>query len=138
MHGLVWDVQRNEDMAVDEANGKTGSAPELTTPTPSAATTVEKTVYWRRELPPLAERIVGEQTVEAESQRVPHTSHEDELWERGAAELEAEASRRIEQELRRVGGSCAHVVEEQVEPKVDYAAGTTWLSGRYTYVVYRH
>jgi hypothetical protein len=98
----------------------------------------EKLVYWRRELPPLGEAILSEQIVEADSRRLAIGSHHEELWEKGAAELLEEATRRIEQEIHRQGGSCAHIVDEQVEPKVDYSIGKMWLHGRYTYVLYRH
>jgi hypothetical protein len=98
----------------------------------------EKVVYWGRELPPLAESIEGEHTVEADSPHLPMHTHADELWTYATEPLKAEATRRIIQEVRRQGGSCAHVVDEQIEPHTDYAAGTMWLHGRYTYVMYRH
>ncbi len=103
---------------------------------------VQKLVYWRRELPPLGEQIEGEHIVEADSPHLPieHPQEypHDDLWSRCAADLEATAAKRLEQEIRRLGGSCAHIVDENIEPKSDHATGTTWLHGRYTYVLYKH
>jgi hypothetical protein len=41
------------------------------------------------------------------------------------------------EEVARLGGRYAHVLEEAIEAKHDDAAGTTWLHGRYTYTLYR-
>lgn len=98
----------------------------------------EKIVYFRRELPPLSESLEGEHTVEADSPHVPMASHLDDVWTVCSDALTAEVVRRIEQEVHRQGGSCAHVVDEQVEPHHDYTTSTMWLRGRYTYVLYRH
>ena len=98
----------------------------------------QKRVYFRRELPPLSESIEGEHIVEADSPHIPLSSHPDEVWERGSDPLTAELVHRIEQELTRQGGSCAHIVDEVIEPHADYATSTMWLRGRYTYVMYRH
>ncbi len=98
----------------------------------------EKVVYFRRELPPLSETIEGEHVIEADSLHVPLSAHPDEVWTQCSDALTAEVVRRIEQEVRRQGGSCAHVVDEEVEPHHDYTTSTMWLRGRYTYVLYRH
>ncbi len=98
----------------------------------------QKRVYFRRELPPLSESIEGEHIVEADSPHLPLGSLHDELWSRCADPLAQEATRRIEQEVRRLGGSCAHVVDEQIDPHTDYNSATTWLHGRYTIILYRH
>lgn len=97
-----------------------------------------KRVYFRRELPPLSESIEGEHIVEADSPHVPLSPHHDDVYSQCSEPLLAELLRRIDQELTRQGGSCAHVVDEEVEPHIDYATSTMWLRGRYTYVMYRH
>ena len=92
-----------------------------------------KVVYWHRELPPLDAELVAEHSVEADSDRVPGTiSHRDELWDTCYRDLMANAESRLAQEVVRLGGDCAHVHEEAIEPKHDYAAGETWLHGRFT------
>lgn len=103
-----------------------------------SAPAIEKRVYFRRELPPLSESIEGEHVVEADSPHVPLSPHHDDVWTTCNEPLLAELVHRIEQELVRQGGSCAHVVDEVVEPHIDYATSTMWLRGRYTYVMYRH
>ena len=105
---------------------------------PAAGTGIDKVVYFRRELPPLSEAVEGEHIVEADSPRLPTHFGHDELWSRCADALQAEAIRRIEQEVHRQGGSCAHVVDEQIEPHSDFGKAESWLRGRYTYVMYRH
>lgn len=98
----------------------------------------KKLVYWRRELPPLGESIGGECMVEADSPPVALDAPHEHFWQECSAALESAAITRIEQELHRQGGCSAHVLDEQIQPKTDYSAGTTWLHGRYTYVMYRH
>ena len=98
----------------------------------------EKLVYWRRELPPLGETPAGESSIEANSRPLVIGSPPEELWVKGAEELLKAAMQRIEQEVRRQGGSCAHIIDEQIESKADYATDKMWLHGRYTYVLYRH
>jgi uncharacterized protein CbrC (UPF0167 family) len=95
-------------------------------------------VYWHRELPPLEVEPVSEHVVEAASARVPGTlAHRDELWERCYEDLMAQAGARLEQEVARLGGSCAHVLDEAVDSRHDAATGESWLHGRFTYVLYR-
>jgi hypothetical protein len=97
-----------------------------------------KAVYWHRELPPLDAELVGEHTVEANSARVPGTlAHRDDLWDRCYRELMAVAHGRLVQETARLGGDCAHVHAESIEPKHDDAAGEAWLHGRFDYMLYR-
>lgn len=96
-------------------------------------------IYWRRELPPLSEQIEGEHEVEAES---PHIHQEagrrDAMWSASYGPLMEEAERRILQEVARLGGSCAHVVDEVITAKTDDASALFWLRGRFQYVMYRH
>lgn len=96
-------------------------------------------VYWRRDLPPLSEQIAGEHELIATSEHV-HVSwaERDALWGRCYRSLTERAEARLAQEVARLGGSCAHVLDEQVTAKVDDATGAMWLIGVYRYVLYRH
>jgi hypothetical protein len=97
-----------------------------------------KTIYWHRELPPIDAEAVGEHIIEATSDRVPGTlAHRDELWERCYAQLMIQAHIRLEQEVARLGGGCAHVLNEYVDSKHDDVAGEAWLHGRFNYMLYR-
>jgi hypothetical protein len=97
-----------------------------------------KKIYWHRELPPLEADVLGEYTVEAVSGRAPGTlSRRDEVWDRCYAELMSHTQLRLEQEISRLGGDCAHVLGEQVDTRHDDARGEVWLRGRFTYVLYR-
>jgi hypothetical protein len=102
------------------------------TPPPS------QVVFWHRELPPVAAEVVDEHVVEAVSGRVSGTlSHRDELWERCYQQLMTEARERIEQEVARLGGHYAHVLDESIDSKHDDATCEAWLHGRFSYVLYR-
>lgn len=99
---------------------------------------VAKTVYWHRELPPLDAEPIGEHTLEATSRRVPgRIARRDELWDRCYDDLMKETHRRLQQEVARLGGDCAHVLHESIDSRHDDAAGEAWLHGRFTYVLYR-
>jgi hypothetical protein len=94
-------------------------------------------VYWHRELPPLDADIMGEQVLEATSERVRGSlAHRDELWDRCYRDLLANTHERFTQELARLGGLYAHVLDEHVESRHDDYAGEAWLHGRFTYVLY--
>jgi len=98
-----------------------------------------KVIYWRRELPPLSEQIEGEHEIEADSPRL----HQDIgaralLWGRCYPLLLEEAERRITQEVQRLGGSCAHVVDEVITAKVDDGSAEFALHGRFRFVMYVH
>jgi hypothetical protein len=102
-------------------------------------TTDVKVVYWHRELPPLDAEPVAEHTVDADSSRVPGTiAHRDELWGQCYRELMDATERRLAQEVARLGGDCAHVLDETVTPKHDDAAGEAWLHGTFTYMLFRN
>lgn len=102
-----------------------------------SASTSSTTVFWHRELPPLAAEVIGEHTVEANSNRVPGTlAHRGELWDRCYQELMANAELRITEELARLGGRYAHVHSESIGAKHDDRAGEAWLHGTFTYMVY--
>jgi len=98
----------------------------------------DSAVYWHSELPPLDAEPMGEHTIEAASVRVPHTlSRADELWNRCYEDLMLKARNRLEQEIVRLEGNYAHVLEEHVESKYDGATGESWLRGLFRYVLYR-
>ena len=104
----------------------------------TAETQTAKTVYWHRELPPLDAAVMGEHTIEAVSMRVPSTlAHRDELWAQCCQDLLTQATRRLEQEIARLGGHCAHVVAESIDTRHDDAHGEAWLHGQFTYLLYR-
>ena len=104
----------------------------------SSAPWETKTVFWHRDLPPLAAELLGEHTLEAVSGRVPGTlAHRDEIWDRCYAELMAAAHDRLNQEIARLGGHFAHVLHESIDSRHDNVAGEAWLRGRFTYVLYR-
>jgi hypothetical protein len=96
------------------------------------------TVYWHRELPPLDAQPMGEHVLEAASERVPGTvAHRDELWERCYRDLMTQTGERLAQEVARLGGDCAHVLDESIDSQHDAATGQAWLHGRFIYVLYR-
>ena len=95
-------------------------------------------IYWHRELPPFDAEAMGEHVVEAASDRVPGTlAHRDELWSQCYEDLMAQVRRRLEQEVARLGGSYAHVLNESVDSQHDDISGGAWLHGRFTYMLYR-
>lgn len=95
-------------------------------------------VYWHRELPPITAEIMDEHVVEASSSRVPGAiTHHSELWHRCYDDLMASARDRITQEVTRLGGHYAHVLDESIDSRHDDAADEGWLHGRFTYVLYR-
>ena len=101
-------------------------------------TKATKTLYWHRELPPPSAEVVGEHTVEATSGRVPGTiSHRDEIWDRCYEDLMTQARQRLEQEIARLGGHYAHIIDESIDPRRDDSRGEAWLHGRFTYVLFR-
>jgi hypothetical protein len=98
----------------------------------------DRVLYWHRELPPLDADIMGEHVVEAASARVSGTlAHRDELWDQCYADLMARTTSRIEQEVARLGGHYAHVLDEEIDAHHDDAAVEAWLTGRFRYVLYR-
>ena len=97
-----------------------------------------KVVYWHRDLPPLDAEVMGEHTLEAASSRVPGTfAHRDAVWDRCYEDLMVHTRARLEQEIDRLGGDCAHVLAESVDGRHDDATGEAWLNGRFTYVLCR-
>ena len=98
----------------------------------------EKTVYWHRELPPMDAEVMGEHTMEAVSERVAGTlAHRNELWARCYQDLMTQTTRRLDEEIARLGGHYAHVTSESIDIRRDDARGEAWLRGRFTYVLFR-
>jgi hypothetical protein len=74
-----------------------------------------KVVYWHRELPPLDAEPLGEHTVEANSMRVAGGfAHRDDLWDQCYRDLMAQVHLRLDQEVHRLSGDYAHVLEETI------------------------
>ena len=97
-----------------------------------------KTIYWHRDLPPLDAELIGEHTLEADSKRISSAlAHRDQLWAECYRDLMTQATRRLEQEIARLGGHGAHVLAESVDVRHDDAHGEAWLHGRFNYVLYR-
>ena len=102
-------------------------------------TDASKTIYWHRELPPIDAIPIGEHTVEATSHRVRDTIEgREELWcGDGKHDLMRQAGCRLEQEVARLGGRYAHVLDESIDTRHDASSGEAWLHGRFTYMLYR-
>ena len=105
---------------------------------PGSSYPQSKVVYWHRELPPPDAEYLGDHTVEATSGRVPGTLvHRDELWDRCYEDLMAQTRIRLEQEVARLGGHYAHVLDETVDSRHDAVSVEAWLHGCFTYSLYR-
>ncbi len=114
-----------------ESSDRNASARALTAAQP-------KVVYWHRELPPVGAETMGEHILEADSPRIPgNLGHRDELWEGCYADLMAQADQRLVQEVLRLGGDWAHVLNESIASKHDERTGQSWLHGQFSYVLYR-
>lgn len=99
---------------------------------------MDTVIYWHRQLPPLAVDPVDEHSIEADSPRVPGTiAHRDELWDACQRGLMREIEQRLTNEVDRLGGRCARVLDERIEVKHDAVSDEAWLHGRYTYMLYR-
>jgi hypothetical protein len=99
---------------------------------------VSQVIYWHRELPPADAQPMGEHVVEASSPRLPDTiARRDELWNRCEDELMSTVRLRLHQEVERLGGRYAHVLDESIETRHNPGTGEMWLQGRYTYMLYR-
>jgi hypothetical protein len=105
----------------------------------TGAQTSTNIVYWHRDLPPSDAEQMGEHVVEATSTRAPSTlAHRDELWGHYYEDLMSQARARLEQEVVRLGGNFAHVLDESVDSRHDDATGESWLHGCFTFMLYRH
>jgi hypothetical protein len=100
--------------------------------------TVAKLVYWHEELPPLDGEVIQEDVIEAMSDRVPGSiERHGELWHRCYVTLMEHTQHRLEQEIVRLGGHYAHVLDEHIDSRRDDGTGESWLHGRFSYVLYR-
>jgi hypothetical protein len=98
----------------------------------------DKVIYWHRELPPLDAEPMEEHTLEAASMRVRGTiEHRNELWDRCYEDLMMRLRDRLHQEVTRLGGHYAHVLDESFDTRHDDIAGEVWLHGRVTYLLLR-
>ena len=97
-----------------------------------------KVVYWHRELPPLDGELMHEHVIEAVSDRMPGSiERHGDLWHQCYATLMERTRHRLEQEVKRLGGHYAHVLDEHIDSQRDDAKGESWLRGRFNYIVYR-
>lgn len=104
----------------------------------SSRDTAPKFVFWHEELPPLDGEAIQENAIEAVSDRVSgFIDRHGELWHRCYDTLMEHTELRLEQEIKRLGGHFAHVLDEHVDSKRDDATGESWLHGRFSYVLYR-
>ena len=95
-------------------------------------------VFWHRSLPPLEAEMLGEHVLEATSNRVSTSlARRDEPWEQCYVDLMRNTEARLKQEINRLGGHYAHVLDESIDTRHDDATGEAWLHGRFTYVLYR-
>ena len=95
-------------------------------------------VFWHRNLPPARAEIMGEHVLEAISARIQGTlAHRDELWDACYRSLLVNTEERFAQEIHRLGGDYAHVLEESIDSRHDPVTTEAWLHGRFTYVLYR-
>jgi hypothetical protein len=100
---------------------------------------MSKVIYWRQELPPLSELIEGEHEIEAESPHVHYNLYDrSAMWTDCYRELAEVTEDRVRQEVERLGGSCAHILDEEVTGRTDDAAAMFWLRGRFRFLMYRH
>lgn len=97
-----------------------------------------KIIFWHRELPPLDAVAMGEHTIEATSVRVQDTAvGREALWDRCKDDLRVQTESRLTQEMDRLGGHYAHVLDEAIDGGRDPVTTEAWLHGRYTYMLYR-
>jgi hypothetical protein len=97
-----------------------------------------KTIFWHRELPPLDAESMGEHTLEATSSHIKgDLAHRNELWDDCYDDLMAHARDRLHQEVARLGGHYAHVLEEFVDSQHNDVTGEAWLRGRFFYLLLR-
>jgi len=112
--------------------------PSTSASLPSPTAGEPPVVYWHRQLPPVEAEMIGEHVLEATSVRVQGTlAHRDELWDLCYRSLIANTEERFAQEVARLGGHYAHVLDESIHSRPDDVAGQAWLHGRFSYMLYR-
>jgi len=95
-------------------------------------------IYWHRELPPADAEMIGEHVIEATSSRMKGSlARRDELWDRAYRDLMTNTEARMKQEIDRLGGHYAHVLDESIDSRHDETTGEAWLHGRFTYALYK-
>ena len=105
---------------------------------PTINDSTQKRIYWHRELPPLDAELMGEHVLEATSSRVQGSlAHRGELWDGAYEELMENTQARLNQEIGRLGGHYAHVLDESIDSRRNDATGESWLHGRFTYALSR-
>jgi hypothetical protein len=116
----------------------TGVATATDNQSPEGRGSERPLVYWHRQLPPLEAEAVDEHVLEASSGRVQSSlAHRDDLWDQCYRELMDNAESRLRQEIERLGGHYAHVLDESIDARRDDSTCEAWLQGRFTYVLYR-
>ena len=65
---------------------------------------------------------------------IGNLAHRDELWDQCYRDLMARVHLRLGQEVHRLGGDYAHVLDETIGSKHDDRSGEVWLRGRLTYL----
>jgi hypothetical protein len=81
--------------------------------------------------------MMAEHVLEATSSRVSGSlAYRDEPWERCYRGLMEHTNARLKQEIDRLGGHYAHVLDESIAARHDDATGEAWLHGRFTYMLY--
>jgi hypothetical protein len=95
-----------------------------------------KVIYWHA-LPPLdAERSASMPSSDQQA-RARDLAHRGELWDECQQDLMRHVRDRLEQEVARLGGDYAHVMQESLETRRDDVRGEAWLYGRFTYLLLR-
>ena len=64
-------------------------------------------------------------------------AHRNELWDHCYFDLITRTDTRMTQEVGRLGGHYAHVIDESIGSHHDEATGEAWLQGRFTYMLYQ-
>jgi len=97
-----------------------------------------QTIFWYRDLPPLNAEVVQEHTVDACSARVSGAiAYRGELWTTCYADAMSQVTRRLKQEITRLGGRYARVLSESVDSRHNAATGEAWLHIVLTYMLYK-
>lgn len=97
----------------------------------------DEPIYWFRNLPPLEDTAGQEYEISANSDSIAYDyARRNELWSECRQSLNANLAHRIQQEITRMGGHCAHIIAEHITPKVDHHNQMFRLEGRYTYELY--
>ncbi|HYU79418.1 MAG TPA: hypothetical protein VEK56_10565 [Vicinamibacterales bacterium] len=89
-------------------------------------------------MPPLDAEPSGEHVVEADSKRVKgDLASRGPLWDQWHDDLMTRLEDCLRQEVARLGGNYAHVLEESIDSRRDDSTGEQWLHGRLNYSLQR-